>query len=57
MTIDEMVKELGFESEKEFNTMVASLNISTPDKYKAFRIWKDTDGSKPGLAALIKEKK
>lgn len=52
MTLDEIVKQSGFESEKEFHTMVASVDLSTSEKITAFKKWQNEDGTKEGLLKL-----
>lgn len=51
--MEALVKQLGFESEKEFHHLVASVDISTPEKSAAFKKWQDEDGSKEGLLKLL----
>ncbi len=50
--MEELVKAMGFESLQEFNKLVASVDLSTPEKLKAFKEWQDNDGSKTGLLKL-----
>ena len=50
--LGEVVRELGFADEREFHRLVASRDISTPEKLKAFKSWQEGDGSKAGLLAL-----
>ena len=50
--MEEIVKECGFESIKEFNHLVANVDLSTPEKLKAFNFWQENDGSKEGLLKL-----
>lgn len=50
--MDELVKQLGFESAAEFHGMVAAVDISSAEKMAAFRRWQDSDGTKAGLVAL-----
>ncbi len=52
--IDELVKQMGFASGKEFFKMVSDADISTPDKLAEFQKWKDEDGTKQGLEKLVK---
>ena len=49
MSLEEIVIELGFESEKEFHQLVSTTDISTPEKYNAFKSWQYNDGTKEGL--------
>ena len=48
----EFVKEQGFNSLKEFNKMVSGIDLSTNDKLKKFKDWKENDGTKIGLCKL-----
>lgn len=51
-----LIKEMGFNSEKEFHHLVANTDLSTPLKLSAFTNWQENDGSKEGLLKLqIKE--
>lgn len=50
--IDDFVKKLGFESAKEFHSLMVNVDLSSPDKLKAFKDWKENDGSKEGLLKL-----
>ncbi len=52
MTFDELARKSGFESEKDFHATVASVDISTFQKYSAFKKWQDEDGTKEGLLKL-----
>lgn len=52
--MEHIIKELGFESEKEFHTLVASIDLSDPIKMKDFLDWKENDGTKQGLLKLFK---
>lgn len=51
--MEEIVKEMGFESEKEFHKMVASVELTNPIKMKLFLDWKENDGTKEGLLKII----
>ncbi len=51
--MEEFVKEMGFESEKEFHQMVASVDLTNPTKMKMFLDWKENDGTKEGLLKVI----
>lgn len=55
--LNEVVKELGFEDEKEFHKLVASTDTSTQEKYNKFKDWQYNDGSKEGLLNLRRESK
>jgi len=52
LPMDEFVKEQGFNSLKEFNKMVSGIDLSTNDKLKQFKYWKENDGTKIGLYKL-----
>jgi hypothetical protein len=47
------IKDKGFESLEELSRMVAAVDLSTPEKIIAFRLWKNYDGSKEGLMDLL----
>jgi len=49
--MDKFVKEMGFESEKEFHKMVSSVDLTK--NMKAFLNWKEEDGTKIGLEKLL----
>lgn len=51
-SLEETVLRLGFEDVQEFHRLVASADISTHEKFRAFKKWQDLDGSKRGLLAL-----
>lgn len=48
----EFVKGFGFKDGAEFHSMVARLDISTPERLDAFRRWQMEDGTKAGLERL-----
>jgi len=50
--MEELVKALGFEDLKEFNCMVACVDLSSAQNLAAFRYWQEQDGSKTGLIQL-----
>lgn len=50
--MDTLAKEMGFESEQEFNKLVAEVDLSSPERIKAFRYWQIEDGTKEGLLKL-----
>lgn len=50
--MEEIVKQYGFQSIKEFNTMVANVNLVGHDKIKAFKDWQENDGTIEGLLKL-----
>lgn len=54
--MEAIVKRLGFESEKEFHSLVATADLSTPEKQTAFKKWQAEDGSKEGLLKLSGKK-
>jgi hypothetical protein len=51
--MEEFVKQMGFESEKEFHEMVASVDLTDQIKMKKFLDWKENDGSKEGLLKVL----
>lgn len=51
--LEELAIRQGFESAKELNNLVASVNLSTPIRATAFQHWKEADGSKAGLLKVI----
>jgi hypothetical protein len=55
ISLEEIVKENGFESEKEFNKLVASVDISTYEKVVRFKKWQHEDATKEGLLKIIEE--
>lgn len=50
--MEEIIKEYGFDSLIEFHSMVANVDLSTPEKIKKFKDWQNNDGSKVGLINL-----
>ncbi len=50
--MDELVKSLGFADAREFHRLVASADITSPEKLTAFKAWQENDGTKAGLLAL-----
>jgi hypothetical protein len=50
--MEETARELGFENEKEMHRLVASVDLSTPEKIAAFKKWQFEDGTKDGLIKL-----
>ena len=50
--MEEIVKQYGFDSLKEFNNMVANVDLGSPDKIVAFENWRENDGTKEGLLKL-----
>lgn len=55
--MDEFLKELGFEDQKEMNRLVSSVDLSTEENVDRFNNWKMTDGTKSGLLILIEANK
>ena len=51
--MEEFVKDLGFENEKDFHSLMASVDISTPTNMQIFLDWKENDGTKDGLLKVI----
>lgn len=49
--MDDMT-EYGFESDDEFHRMVANVDISSGEKFAAFKAWQRNDGTKEGLQKL-----
>ena len=47
-----LYQEYGFEDAKELTRMIANVDLSSPDKLRAFAQWKKEDGSKKGLEKL-----
>ena len=56
MMLEEVVKELGFENEKEFHSIVANVDIASAKKLEDFRKWQFEDGTKEGLQKLPKRR-
>ena len=50
--MEAFVKSLGFESQREFNKLVSSVDLSSSQKMTAFWKWKEDDGSKEGILKL-----
>lgn len=55
--MEEILKEKGFESEKEFHQMVTDVILSDIDKTNLFFEWIKKDGTKNGLLKLVGNKK
>ena len=53
--MEELAKEMGFESEQEMHKLIASVDLSDPDKLHKFMNWKENDGTKKGLLHVIDE--
>jgi hypothetical protein len=54
-SVSEVVKSLGFESEKEFHAIVSSLNLTKPGAVEKFKTWQTTDCTKASLLKLKEE--
>jgi hypothetical protein len=52
MSLKEIVKQYGFESEEDFHSMVSKVDLSTNEKIAAFKKWQYHDGTKMGLYKL-----
>jgi len=52
MLLEEVIKENGFESKEEFHSLVANVDIRTPEKLGAFRRWQFEDATKEGILKL-----
>lgn len=50
-SIEELAHKCGFDSAEEMHNMIASVDLTTKMRY--FNHWKEHDGSKPGLQAVI----
>lgn len=56
MTLPEFVlKDLGFESEKEMSDLIARVDLNAPGAFEAFDDWRQNDGSKAGLEGLLEK--
>jgi hypothetical protein len=49
---EKVIKEKGFNSVKEFHSLIASFDISTSLKNTLFKKWQHQDGTKRGLLNL-----
>jgi hypothetical protein len=49
VSLDAVARKFGFESEREFNHLVATTDISSAEKNIRFKAWQETDGYKDGL--------
>lgn len=47
--MDELAREMGFDSEEELHKLVGGADLSTTEKLEAFLKWKNEDGTKDGL--------
>ena len=52
-SMEAMVRHQGFEDEREFHKMVASVDLRSPAARARFHKWKMEDGTKAGLEALL----
>ena len=48
-----VLKDLGFESEKEWSHMMAAVDLTDAFIALRFEVWKANDGSKAGLQTLV----
>jgi hypothetical protein len=51
-TLEEFVKLLGFDSLNQYNKLVFTTDVSTPEKLAALEKWQQEDGTKEGLLRL-----
>lgn len=51
--MEDLVKEMGFDSLQEFNKLNVSVDLTDPIKLQNYLKWKEEDGSKNGLLKLI----
>jgi len=54
MTLEEAVVRNGFANVVEFNSMVASVNMTTPQNRVRLRMWQEQDGTHAGLERVIR---
>jgi len=50
--MEELIKELGFESLEEWSLLISNVDLSDGKKLMAFEIWRHEDGTKEGLLKL-----
>jgi len=50
--LEEFVRLLGFDSLSQYNKLVFTTDVSTPEKLAAFEKWQEEDGTKTGLLWL-----
>lgn len=50
--MDAVVRQHGFRDLQEFNHLVSSADLTTPERFDAFMKWKLNDGTKDGLLKL-----
>lgn len=51
--MEELVKQMGFESVEEFHKLNANADLSDPKKMQMYLDWKENDGTKEGLLKVI----
>ena len=49
---DELIRRYGFDDLAEFHRMISHCDLSSDDKYTAFKNWQLNDGSKESLMKL-----
>lgn len=49
---DEIARANGFKDAREFQDMIAAVDIATPDGWNGLKWWHAEDGTREGLAAL-----
>lgn len=54
ISMEEIIKEYGFESQAEFSELINNVDLSSPEKVEAFRKWQIEDGTKENLLKIIK---
>jgi hypothetical protein len=52
MNLNDFAVSNGFKNADELMKMVSSIDLSTPDKIKAYKDWQEKDGTKEGLLKL-----
>ncbi len=50
--MEELIKQMGFESMEEFHRLNASIDLSDNKKLKLYLEWKENDGTKDGLLKI-----
>lgn len=51
--MEEIIKQMGFESQEEFNRLVSSVDLTNTSTMQKFLDWKENDGTKQGLIKII----
>lgn len=51
--MEELAKQMGFESIEEFHKLNASADLSDPKTMQMYLDWKENDGTKEGLLKVI----